>query len=375
MGLYNYIKSLDTKFAWSFMGFVIGITGICYAVYIDQFKVSEPRIVFDILSNTEVLSVKENLNKLDIIYDGQNLKEQKENLILSTIRISNEGNEDIRENDYYSKTPFGLKISNGKIADRPVITEASNKILKNNLTLTYDSLNNIVLDKIPFNQDQYFTIKVLTICKGDTLPTITPFGNIAGINEAFPVRQSFKEGQKEEKSFIELLTLGNFGIHVARFFFYIFCIFAFLVTIIIPISKISEYLENKKRNNIIQKFREKTKIQLSDKVELIFEIYRTYGTNYINRINNILEDTGKIRNYLSRHNIHRNNIYSINSYPEYIINDDHIYRPQREHFLIINKILSKLVDKEFIKIENDKITTNNNFKKELREFNYFIEIQ
>ena len=375
MGLYNNLKTLDTKFSWSFMGFLIGILGIGYAVYIDQFKEDKPKVVFDILSNTQVLSVKENLNKLDIIYDGQNLKEQKENLILLTIRISNEGNEDIRESDYYSKAPFGLKINNGKIAERPTIIDASSKILKDNLTLTYDTLNNITLNKVPFNQDQNFTIKVLTICKENTLPTITPLGNIAGINEIFPVRQSFKDGQKEEKSFLELLTLGSFGIHVARFFFYIFCMVAFGLLIGIPTSKVSTYFEDRKRKNKIQKFRDKTKIELSDKVELIFDIYKNDGEHYVKWLNRTLEDKEMMSNYLAYFENRKTENLLMNDYITNRPKDSEIHIARLEHFSATNSIISKLLDKKFIKKENNEITIDEQFKTELREFNYFIDIQ
>ena len=116
------------------------------------------------LSNTQVLSLKEDVNKLDIIYDGQNLKEQKENLILLTIKLKNEGNLNIKESDYFSKMPFGFKIIGGKIAEKPQLIDASNKFLRENILLSLDTLNNISINKVPIGEGEYFTIKVLTIC-------------------------------------------------------------------------------------------------------------------------------------------------------------------------------------------------------------------
>lgn len=375
MGIYNNFKTLDSKFSWSFLGFLIGILGIVYAIYIDQFKEEKPQVIFDILSNTQVLSVKENLNKLDIIYDGQNLKEKKENLILLTIRISNEGNEDIRESDYYSKAPFGFKINNGKIAERPTIINSSSKILKDNLTLTYDTLNNITLNKVPFNQDQSFTIKVLTICNENTLPTITPLGNIAGINEVFAVKQSFKDGQKEDKSFFQVLTFGSLGIHIARFFFYIFSIVALGLLIVIPSTKISTHFEDKKRKVNIKKFRNKTKIQLSDKVELIFEIYKNDGEHYIKWLNRILEDKEMISKYFAYfENWEIENLLMID-YTKNGLVDNEIEEGRIDIFSTAQEIISKLIERKFILKENNEIIIDEQFKTELREFNYFIDIQ
>jgi hypothetical protein len=372
MGIYSNLKSLDSKFSWSFMGFLIGILGIGYAIYIDQFKEEKPKVIFDILSNTQVLSVKENLNKLDIIYDNQNLKEQKENLILLTIRISNEGNEDIRESDYYSKAPFGFKINNGKIAENPIIIDASSKILKDNLALSYDTINNIILNKVPFNRDQYFTIKVLTICKENVLPSITPTGNITGINEIFPVRNSYINGQKKELSFFESLTFGSFAMHIARFFFYIFFIAIIGLLIGFPASKISTILENKKRKKKIEKFRDKTKIQLSDNIDLIFDFYKDQGEYRIKWLNRILGDKEKLKKHILRNENINLEDFILNDYPP------EISQMRMESISQISEtmnLISKLKDKKIIEKKGEDFIVNEKFKNELLEFNYFIDIQ
>jgi hypothetical protein len=372
MGLYANLKTLDTKFSWSFMGFLIGILGIGYAIYIDQFKEEKPKVIFDILSNTQVLSVKENLNKLDIIYDNQNLKEKKENLILLTIRVSNEGNEDIRESDYYSKAPFGFKINNGKIAETPTIIDASSRILKNNLTLSYDSINNIKLNKVPFNKDQYFTVKVLTICKENVLPSIIPTGNITGINEVFPVRNSFKNGQKQELSFLESLTFGSLGMHIARFFFYLFSMSAGGLLIGIPMSKISTILENKKRKKKIEKFRDKTKIKLSENIDLLFDIYKDEGEFRIKWLNRMLGDKEKLKKYISRNESTNYDDFALNDYPSEVtrINMENVMRISKS-----KSIISRLTEKKLIEKTDDDLLINEEFKNELLEFNYFIDIQ
>ncbi len=375
IGLFTNLKTLDNRFSWSFMGFLIGILGIGYAVYIDQFKEEKPKVIFDVLSNTQVLSVKENLNKLDIIYDGQNLKEQQDNLILLTIRISNEGNKDIRESDYYSKAPFGFKINNSVIAEKPIIIDASSKILKDNLTLSYDTLNNITFNKVPFNKEQYFTIKVLTICKENSLPSITPTGNITGINEIFPVRQSYINGQKEELSFFESLTYGGFGMHVARFFFYFLCMAAFGLLIGFPMSKISTFFEDKKRKSKIQKFRDKTKIQLSEKADFIFDIYKNDGEYYIKWLNRTLGEKEKLKKYILYFENQKNEIALFNDYLTERPMDSHIQMERIQHVSVTNGIISKLIDKKIIENQEEDLIIDEQFRNELLEFNYFIDIQ
>lgn len=374
MGFLKKIKTLDSRFSWSFFSFLIAIISIGYAVYVDHFKEEKPKVVFDILSNTQVLSVKEDINKLDIIYDGQNLKEQKKNLILLTIRISNEGNEDISEEDFYSQIPFGLKINSGKIAESPFLIDASNKFLKSNLILSHDSLNNVSINKLPINKEQYFTIKILTICSDSTMPSITPMGNISGINEEFPVRLSYSESKKEEKSFIELLTLGGFGIHVARFFFYIFSMVAFGLLIGIPMSKISDFYDNKKRKSIIQKFRDKTKIEITDKADLIFEIFLNDGQHYINWLSHVFSDKEKLTNYLTYFENRKTENLLMNDYLTERPKDAEFDSERRYHFSTTNSIISKLLEKKFI-ITGGELKIDDQFKNDLLEFKYFLDIQ
>ena len=375
MSLFKTFKTLDNKFSWSFMGFVIGLLGIGYAIYIDQFKEDKPMVVFDVLSNTQVLSVKENLNKLDIIYDGQNLKERNENLILLTLRISNEGNEDIRENDYYSKAPFGFKLEGCNIAEPPVLIDASNDFIKGNIEFTYDSLNRVVFNKIPFNKEQYYTLKVLTICGSKDLPAIKPFGNISGINEPFPVRQSFKESQKEELSFVEKITLGNFGIHVARFFFYIFSMVIFGLLVGIPASKISTAIEEKKRKRLIKKFRDKSKVELTDNIELIFEIFLEDGSQGLKWLNRIINDNKRLKKYLQ---VFKNRESENTLFEDYMTErpiDERVHFERISHRSRNSVMFNQLKEKGIIEVNNEDVKVDQTFKDELREFVYFIDVQ
>lgn len=297
MSLLKTFRTLDDKFSWSFLGFVIGLMGTTYAIYVDQFKEQKPLLVFDVLSNTQVLSVKEDLNKLDIFYDRQNLKVRNENLILLTLKISNEGTENIRKNDYYSLAPFGFKLVGCNIAEPPIVIDASNDFIKENVSVLYDSLNRITFNKIPFNKRQYFILKVLTICGNNNYPEINPFGNISGINKSFYVRQSYLESQRDELSFIEKLVHGNLGIHIVRFLIYLFLLITSLLLIGIPTSKILRVIELKRRKRLIKRFREKSKVNLSKNIEIIFELFLDVGTNQIKWFNQLINDKEKLTKY------------------------------------------------------------------------------
>jgi hypothetical protein len=375
MGIISSFRTIDDKFSWSFLGFLVGIIGIGYAIYVTHFRDERPLVVFDILSNTQVLSVKENVNKLDIVYNGTNLKERHEDLILLTVRISNEGDKDISEHDYYSKIPFGLKILDGKVADRPILIDASNSFLKNNLTLSYDTLSNVTINNIPLDKTQYLTIKVLIICRENTLPSIIPSGKISGISEDFIIRQSFKEGQKEELSFFRLLTYGNLGIHVARFFFYLFCMMAVGLLIGIPTSKISSVLDIRRKKKIINRFREKTKIELSKNIDIIFDIYKSKGAEIIKWLNRLCSNQARLNRELLYYE--KRKLVHSDIREQVIMHHHDSPELSRHHFIRMarNSILLKLLDNQIILKQGDEYIVDEQFKKEIQEFSFYLEFQ
>jgi hypothetical protein len=373
MTIYKKIKSLDSKFSWSFFGFLIGFLGIAYAIYVEQFKEERPKLVFDLLSNTQVLSVNEDVNKLDIIYDGQNLKAQKKNLILLTIRIKNEGTEGIKEGDYYSKIPFGLKIEGGNIAENPQLIDASDNFLKENVSLSNDSLNNIIINKIPIEENQYFTIKVLTICNQNISPTITPFGKINRMIGEFEIQNSYLSGQKTKKSFFENLTDGSISIHIARFFYYLILIFLVGFLIGFPVSKISKYFERKGKEKIIEKFREKTKIELTDKIDIVFDIYRKENIYYFKWLYKLLSDNEKLVRHLNYFENRNNEDYLIEDFREESPLSNQSYEERIHYITSTNYLISILMHKKVI-IKTDKdVTVDEQFKNGFMEFYHFID--
>lgn len=375
MSILKTIKSLDNKFSWSFFGFIIGILGITYAIYIDQFKEESPKIVFDILSNSQVLSVKEELNRLEISYNGQNLKEQKKNLILLTIKIKNEGNQAVYENDYYSKIPFGLKLIDGKIVDEPQLINYSNNFLKENVIMSYDTMNFISINKIPIEENQYFTIKILTICDLNVSPTIIPVGKIISMKDEIEIRNSFTSDNKIRKSFIANIMYGDILIHITRFFFYLFVIFIFVIVIIFPFAKILEYFEKRKQIRIIKKFRKKTKIVLTENIEIIFDIYLEQNDYIIKWLSNLLSENVNLKKNIDEI---RQKIDKFNSF------DDRwgmppantiYYERNPPIFLLENNLINRLVEKKILVETGDEFLVEKEFKDGLIEFNYFLTMQ
>ncbi|MDX9696838.1 MAG: hypothetical protein RBT49_13695 [Bacteroidales bacterium] len=367
------VRNLDKKFAWSFFGTIIGIIGLSYAIYVDNFKDKKPEIVFEVLSNTNVLDLKEDISKLDILFDGENIKEKRENLRILTIKVINEGNFNILESHYDSKNPFGFSVENGKIVEKPELLETSIEYLSKSLNIFLDSLGRVQFDKVQLDKSQYFVLKILTICDQGEIPQIQPFGKISGITKNFPVRTN-RQILKEEKSFWQKLIFGNFWIHFIRFWFYIivFILFGFIVGL--PLSSITDHFSKKKRKKKIKKFKENSKYELTPATEVIFDMYLSNGDRSILRIHRIISDPTKLLKIINKEKerIEANDLYDHDFEIEY-------RRQQIDDKKLIEKhsnyLIYTLQKKEIIKYENEKLEIDKDFERVLSEFSYFLKIQ
>lgn len=375
MSIWNKIKTMDKRFSWSFIGTLIGIIGIGYGVYADFFKEEKPRLIFDILSNTQILDLKEDVSELQIHYKNQDLKKSKKSLVLLTLRVTNKGNAPIKEVDYFSKTPFGFKIEGGRIAEPPSLINASRKFFSNNISLRTDSLNNVFIDKIPIDCGEYFTVKILTICNNDKLPRISPFGEISGLRGKIDVLNSFKSESEEEINFWDKLTNGSFGIHFARFFYYILCIALVGIFIGVPSTKISEYFENRRQKKTIAKYKKAVKVKLTDYSETIFNIYRKYGESQIQWLHKILNDKNLLDDYLVYlENRKKENLLMsdfLSDRPKYL-EDFEIEKSQ--FFGSVYSILETLTEKGIIDLKNNN-SVDSGFNSELEEFKYYLDLK
>lgn len=378
--LFSYLKNLDSKYS---IGLLLGILGLGYAVYTEHFKSTSPEIVFDIIANTQVLSIKENINKLNIVYDKQDLKSRNENLVILTVRVSNNGASEIKEVDYFSKIPFGMKVIGGKIAEQPILLNTSSAFLSNELRLRYDTLGNLFINKLPIDKRDFFTIKILSICKGNNLPSILPLGKISGVSTPMPVLSSYMSDSKSSNSFSYELFYGTFLIHILRFFIYVFSIAIVVIVIVIPINKIGNLFEQRKINSLIKKFNASNPLQSSDKFAVVYSIVKNEGFEFLLKINRILGNDILTNKYsVSALEYDKNKVNSrYTSTHTFALSDAEMHEARLPHLLSIEhdlhgtvKYMRYLIDSKAIVKDGANYVVDKEFKKNIAEFINFIRI-
>ncbi|MDB2414084.1 hypothetical protein N9W32_04265 [Flavobacteriaceae bacterium] len=376
MNIWSKIKNLDKNFSWSFMGFLVGIIGIGFAVYTIYFYQEKPNIEYYQLTNTSVLDLKENVTKLDVIYDSTSIKKNRQSLRVVTIKILNSGNEDLGPQHYDKTVPLGLKIKGGVIVETPQIIETSNEYISERLKINWLSENEISFSQFIINQNESFTLKLLLLTQENIIPELSATGYITGLGKP-TLRTDFNK--PEEKSFLARVFEGNFLIHIVRSILYFVIFVISLIAIFISVITISESRNKRKRKSIVNKFRKHTKLNKEEISEIVLDYYLKFQEGYLFRIENFISKDEMIIDY-KRYLDLEEKISDFNSdfYDEPmragVFYED---KDQKERFIAKrnSNILNRLIEDKVLKIEEDKVEVEKSFESTLKELIYFIKIQ
>lgn len=376
MGIWKNVRNLDSKFSWSFLGFLIGILGIGYAIYIENFKKDYKEISFEILSKTNVLDLNEKINDLAVTYKGENILTTNRSLKVLTVRVNSNGTKDVNQFDYDQNQEWGFSILEGEIVNNPEILSASNSYLQNSInSIRLDSLNRIVFPKVIIESNENFLVKVLIICDVGQNPDILPFGKIAGIKK-FQVFQS--ERAVQELSFWQKLIYGGIGIHISRFIFYFLCLVLFLLVFGISASKISIFLEEKKKKKNIEKYRKNTTLEINENLDKVFEIYMNYQESFLRKAHRLISKKEILINALDLNEIQQKKLELIRD------EDPELFEPYRREFVreafetypLNDFLIKKLKDYDVIRVSDEEgVSVNNEMVKAINDFVYFLKIQ
>lgn len=244
--LIDFIKK---KF-WPMIGVISTIFGVIggYSYFFEKNKTS---LEYQIVNHVSALDVKENLSKLDITYNGKNLKDNNENIQIFTVRLINTGNQIIKENDYGSEN-FGLKIHNGIFIEKPKVIATSNYYLKNNAKLIMVGSNQIILPKLIIEPNESFEFKIYVLFNEKSLLSLESIGKIAGIKEGVQIIEGTKS---EAEPFLKKGLSGGIAIQLFRLFIYGFILIGVLILMLFIVYYLEKYSQKRKRKLKVKEFK------------------------------------------------------------------------------------------------------------------------
>ena len=141
----------------SFLSLVLGFLGIYYTL-----RSTPTHLTFDIAAESNVLDVRHPVSDLSIVFQGKDIEGEQSNLRVLTLRVVNDGEVNIHENDYDSRRPFGVHIEGCRVIRAQVIASNS-PYLTENLRPQVAAPDRILFDKIIIDKGKFVAVEVLVL--------------------------------------------------------------------------------------------------------------------------------------------------------------------------------------------------------------------
>lgn len=230
----NYLNKFFESIALKTVITIIGLIGTIVTIYafLQEKKVE---LRYEILSNTNVLDFNAEIGKLEVIYDSTNLKKSQENLRIYTVKIINNGNQNLLKEFYDENDPLGMQLNYGKIIEQPEIIQVSNDYLNRNVKIQVYDNKKINFSQVILESGEFYIIKILVLHKIDLIPEIVSYGKIAGQTN---IQVTNSIGIKEELSFWKEVYDGSIWVQLLRMVSY----FLIVLLIIITVAWIADFL-------------------------------------------------------------------------------------------------------------------------------------
>lgn len=292
MGFLTWINGLDRKFpfAWSFLGFLLAVIFGGISIYTEFLKETAPSLEFEVLSNEPVLDVREKLPDLEVRYQNQDIASSGKTLSVLIVRVVNRGSADLLSAYYDSRDPIEMNIDGGTLV-RVEISETSNEYLHSAAGMSRNG-SRVTLSPVILERGEWFMVKMLVLHQIDQQPAVAASGKIAG-QHAIPVVSP--DLSDEQTGFLYRTFSGGLWTQVTRFAAYFFGGAVFLIAAGVSVAFSSNAISQRKRRSLVKRFKEKSKISVTEPDEFIFERFVSHGLRGVQRLVNIVADPDRLQ--------------------------------------------------------------------------------
>lgn len=346
----KYLTKKNLITLLSYAGVTIGVVGSLLGIY-SFFQKDFTQVEYEIITNTRVVDIRENLGELDIIYKGNSILKNNSKLNVVEIKVVNTGTRDILPTFYDDNDLLGLAIPDSEIIDRPVIIKTSNDYLKRNVRFLETKPNILRFPKLIIEKDQSFTFKILVLQKNANIPEVVPIGKIAGLNRV-QVTETYKlPTDNKYIGFIKLAFLGNIFIQLARTVAYFFLFILIIATTVFLTFSLNKLIKRQRRYYMILEFKKTNQYRTSDSLDKILNIYINEGFMFIFNVDDLLNNKGRLKEYSENNSEHLTVVSNING--------------ERRVFMRSRELLDKVKKYNFAEIKKDKLIVNKKLQEDL----------
>ena len=175
------MNQIRRYFSVPLSGFLLAAIFGGITIYTEFVRDERPAIQFDVISDSSVLDVREEVSDLQIIHAGADLRRSGKSLRVMVVRISNIGGEDILKSFYDGEAPLGFSVANGELVSTE-IQATSEAYLDDRVILRVKDTSKVLFSPVILAPKSYFSVRVLIKHSESTLPVLTPIGKIARVS-------------------------------------------------------------------------------------------------------------------------------------------------------------------------------------------------
>ncbi|MBK9441418.1 MAG: hypothetical protein IPN53_08935 [Comamonadaceae bacterium] len=294
MSIISNIAELDRKFAWSFFGFVLAVFFGGITVYNEFIKNPNPSLSVQILSDTNVLDVRENVPELKIVYGDVDIKSLNQTLSVVVFKVQNLGGAPILNSYYEEKAVPTLNLTSGKFIKVEQVG-ATNDYLTTSAQPVLVGQSNLQLPKVILEPGESYTLKALLLHGPRSGLPFKATGKVAGTKE-IPVVAVETEGKKE--SFWLSVVSGSPSTQLARAPVYFFGFFLLLFFIGAPIAFVSDRVQAFSRRRTVKQFKRHYSGEIAIAETKVLGVYQKDGLSPLVRTREVVGDEVKLKRVL-----------------------------------------------------------------------------
>ncbi|MES4993747.1 hypothetical protein ABVB70_25975 [Agrobacterium radiobacter] len=297
MGLLEWSAKLERKinFPWQLVGLFIALVFGGLTIYTEFLRDQSPHLQIEVLSNEPVLDVREKLPDLEVLYQGQDIAKSGKTLSVLLVRIANRGSANLLSAFYDINSPVRLGLSHGALV-KADITEASNPYLREAATLTRVGPD-VAMNPVIIEKNEWFTVKLLVLHDVELRPEVHVSGKVAGQHTISAIST---DPDDSKPGFWQSVVAGGLWVQIARVPVYLFGCAAVLVATGVPASIISDALSRRRRRRLVEKFKNRTKLNTEPADDFIFDNFVTYGTRFMREFVSELNDNELVHRRVER---------------------------------------------------------------------------
>ena len=291
MTILSDIARWDRKFAWSTFSFVLAVFFGGITIYNEFLKNTSPSLAVNIVSDTNVLDVKENIPELKISYGDEDIKTLNQTLSVVVFRVENSGGSAILNAFYDEKATPALTLLAGRVVKVEQVA-ATSAYLMNVAQPTLVGQSRISLPQVILEPGESYTLKALLLHGPRTGLPFRASGKVAGVREIAVIGA---EAAPQKASFWSSVVSGSIPTQLARAPIYFFGFSLLLLGTYRPIAFLLDRIQVLSRILRIRKFKRHYRGEINAPKRCILDVYKKKGLRPLVRIREVLGNEKKLR--------------------------------------------------------------------------------